>query len=42
VAGDMGLASVAGFKTMLAKARGEPAQPTAEELAAAADKGNGW
>lgn len=39
VAGAAGLASVAGFKAMLAKARGEvSAQPTAEELAAAADK----
>jgi hypothetical protein len=39
VAGAAGLASVAGFKAMLAKARGEVStQPTAEELAAAADK----
>jgi hypothetical protein len=39
VAGAAGLASVAGFKAMLAKARGEiSAQPTAEEIAAAADK----
>jgi hypothetical protein len=39
VAGAAGLASVAGFKAMLAKARGEvSAQPTAEEAAAAAEK----
>jgi hypothetical protein len=39
VAGAAGLASVAGFKAMLAKARGDiSAQPTAEEVAAAADK----
>jgi hypothetical protein len=39
VAGAEGLASVAGFKAMLAKARGDiAAQPTAEEAAAAAEK----
>jgi hypothetical protein len=39
VAGAEGLASVAGFKLMLAKARGEvQPQPTAEEAAAAAEK----